>query len=168
MAQQESPPNPVLVWLHRRGLEVAGWLLVTLGLAALVLPGPGLLLLAGGLAVLSTRYTWAKRRLAPVKRQARHFAALSVKTWGSIGLSSLGAMILIALGIVWGIGPQAPGWWPVDTQWWLFGGWGTGCTLIVSGLIGLSLLGYSLVKHRPSRSAWSEHRRERLAHQHRA
>lgn len=165
MSQTERAANPALLWLHRRGLEVAGWVLVTLGVAALVLPGPGLLLLAGGLAVLSTRYAWAKRRLAPVRRQARHFAALSVRTWGSIGLSSLGALTLIALGVVWVISPPAPRWWPLDSQWWLFGGWGTGATLVASGLIGLTLLGYSLVKHRPSRTGWNVHSRGRLAHQ---
>lgn len=163
MSQTEPVVSPVLLWLHRRGLEVAGWTLVVLGVAALILPGPGLLLLAGGLAVLSTRYTWAKKRLAPVRRQARHFAALSVSTWASIGVSSLGALTLISLGIVWVIGPEAPGWWPLDAQWWLFGGWGTGVTLIASGLIGLTLLGYSLVKHRPSRTGWNVHRRERVA-----
>ena len=33
----------------RIGLELVGWLLVVAGLAALILPGPGLLMIAGGL-----------------------------------------------------------------------------------------------------------------------
>ena len=47
-------------------LEVVGWLLVLAGIAALILPGPGLLLLAAGLFVLSQQYEWAERRVDPI------------------------------------------------------------------------------------------------------
>src|SRR6478752_1081133 len=52
----------------RIGLEILGWLLLAAGVAALVLPGPGLLLLALGLWVLAKNYRWADRLLDPVKR----------------------------------------------------------------------------------------------------
>lgn len=42
-------PRPIT----RPGRLVVGWVLLALGLAALVLPGPGLLMIAAGLAVLS-------------------------------------------------------------------------------------------------------------------
>ena len=42
-------------------LEVLGWLLLLAGIAAILLPGPGLLLMAAGLAVLSQQYTWFGR-----------------------------------------------------------------------------------------------------------
>lgn len=51
-------------------LTIVGWLLVLAGVAAIFLPGPGLLMLVGGLAVLANRYEWAERRLEPVKIRA--------------------------------------------------------------------------------------------------
>ena len=46
----------------------AGGLLVLVGAALLVLPGPGLPVLAGGLALLSPRVAWARRALEWTKR----------------------------------------------------------------------------------------------------
>ncbi|GAA3676344.1 hypothetical protein GCM10023081_13290 [Arthrobacter ginkgonis] len=60
----------VLVESAHRASEATGWLLVAAGLAALVLPGPGLLFLVAGLAVLSLRYPSAKRILVPVKAKS--------------------------------------------------------------------------------------------------
>lgn len=42
---------------------VGGWALLAVGAALLVLPGPGLLVLAAGLALLATEYAWAARWL---------------------------------------------------------------------------------------------------------
>src|SRR5690606_27906994 len=56
-------------------LETLGWVLIVAGLAALVLPGPGLLLLFAGLAVLSQQYDWAERRMHPVREAALRGAA---------------------------------------------------------------------------------------------
>jgi hypothetical protein len=129
--------------LRRLALESLGWLLVVGGLAAIVLPGPGLLAIVAGLALLSQQYEWAQRRLEPVKQRALQTAADGVETWPRILLSCLGVSVLIGLGIVWGVGPDAPGWWPVHERWWLPGGWGTGASLITSGLIAMALIGYS-------------------------
>lgn len=128
--------------------EIVGWILVVIGIVALVLPGPGLLMLFGGLALLSQRYEWARKRVEPVKDAAQRSAAQSVQTWPRIAMSSLGILALAAVGIVWGIGPDAPAWWPIDDKWWLFGGWGTGGTLIASSLIALALLVYSFREYR--------------------
>src|SRR5688500_6249570 len=103
-------------------LEVVGWTLVLGGIAALVLPGPGLLMLFGGLAVLSQQYEWAERRLDPIKYRAMKGAAESVETWPRIVMSVLGAVILIACGILWIWSPPAPDWWPLSDGWWLPGG----------------------------------------------
>ena len=135
------------VWMKaiakRIGVEILGWTLVLLGLAALVLPGPGLVLLALGLVVLSTQYEWAERRLEPVKERAIKTASDGVETWPRIVLSTLGALTIVAIGVEWVISPPAPGWWPIDEKWWLPGGWGTGSSLIISGLIALGLVVYS-------------------------
>jgi hypothetical protein len=56
---------------------------------------------------------------------------------------------LIGLGVFWGIRPAAPGWWPFADKWWLVGGWGTGDTLIASGILALGIIVYSFIVFRP-------------------
>jgi uncharacterized protein (TIGR02611 family) len=51
----------------------AGIGLILLGLILLVLPGPGLLTIAGGLALLSTEFKWAANILDWMKRQYRDY-----------------------------------------------------------------------------------------------
>jgi uncharacterized protein (TIGR02611 family) len=54
----------------RIAVSLLGLVLVLAGLAMLVLPGPGVLLLIAGLAVLATEYVWAQRMLNYAKRKA--------------------------------------------------------------------------------------------------
>lgn len=54
----------------RIGATIAGSVLVVVGLAMLVLPGPGILLVIAGLAVLATEYIWAQRALNFAKQKA--------------------------------------------------------------------------------------------------
>jgi uncharacterized protein (TIGR02611 family) len=129
-------------------LEVVGWTLIVAGIAALVLPGPGLLMLFAGLVVLSQQYEWAERRLEPVERMAKRAAAEGVETWPRVVMSALGGLAIVAFGALWLIDPAAPGWWPVRESWWLIGGPATGVTLVLSGFIALGLLAYSIWKYR--------------------
>jgi len=135
----------------RVAVEGLGWILVVVGIAALVLPGPGLLALFGGVALLATQYDWAERRLEPVKKAALRAAADSVKTWPRILMSTAGVLSLIALGGYWVVSPPAPSWWPIDDKWWLAGGWGTGATLIGSGVIAGAMVVYSYLNFRDIR-----------------
>jgi hypothetical protein len=134
--------------VRRVFLEVLGWALVIGGIAALVLPGPGLLALFAGLVLLSQQYAWAERRVEPVKERAVRAAADGVQTWPRILLSALGVLWLIGAGIVWGIRPPAPDWWPVAERWWLMGGWAAGVTLIASGIIAGGMIGYAFRVYR--------------------
>jgi hypothetical protein len=127
-------------------LEVLGWTLVLVGIAALVLPGPGLLLLFGGLAVLSQQYDWAEKRVAPIERRALKGAAESVETWPRIVLSSLLALVVIGFGVLWIQGPPAPEWWTLSEGWWLPGGLATGITQVASGIVALGLIVWSYRK----------------------
>jgi chromate transport protein ChrA len=134
--------------LRKTGVTILGWLLVLLGLAALILPGPGLLLLLLGLIVLSQEYEWAERRVEPVKEKAFDVARQGVSTFPRILMSGLGACAVVAAGIFWGIDPPIPTAGPLGPD-LPFGGWATGSSIIVSGLIAMVLLVYSIKRFRP-------------------
>ncbi len=144
----------------RVGIEVVGWVLVVAGIAALVLPGPGLLLLFAGLAVLSQQYEWAERRLAPVKYRALKGAAESVETPVRIVLSGIAVLVLVGCGVVWTISPPAPGWWPLPESWWLPGGIATAITQYASAVIAVGTLVYSYRRFHGKPDAVSDLERE--------
>jgi len=130
-------------WLRRTGIIVVGWALVLGGIAALVLPGPGLLLLLAGLIVLSQEYEWAERRLQPVRIKAFTTAAASVQTWPRVAITAFGGAVLVGLGVVWAVNPPIPEFWIFGPE-LPFGGLGTGLTLALSGVIVWALLVYSV------------------------
>ena len=129
--------------MKRLALETIGWLLVVAGIAALVLPGPGLLMLFAGLVLLSQQYEWAERRVEPVRLRALRAAAQSVETWPRILTSAGGALVLLGLGLLWVVQPDPPSWWPLKESYWLIGGMWTGITLTLSAVIAVALLVYS-------------------------
>jgi uncharacterized protein (TIGR02611 family) len=49
---------------------VCGFALLAAGIAMLLLPGPGLVTIALGLAILSAEFLWARRWLGHLKRHA--------------------------------------------------------------------------------------------------
>ena len=124
-------------------LETLGWVLLLAGVAAIFLPGPGLLGIFAGLALLSQQYDWAERRVEPVRLKALQGAAESVETWPRIVLSLMGVVSLLCFGVLWMLSPPAPGWWPFAESWWLPGGIWTGITQIASAGIALALIIYS-------------------------
>lgn len=134
--------------MHKKvGVTIIGWTLVLVGVAALVLPGPGLLLLLAGLVVLATEYHWARRYVDPVRRKALEAAEQSVAAGWRIALTVLGGLWLVFLGVVWGINPRIP-------EFWIFGprlpggGLVTAGSLILSGLVVWGLLIYSIRRFR--------------------
>jgi hypothetical protein len=56
--------GPVRKVLVRVGVTVGGPLVILAGLAMLVLPGPGLVVIALGMALLALEYEWARTALA--------------------------------------------------------------------------------------------------------
>jgi uncharacterized protein (TIGR02611 family) len=54
----------------RIAVTIAGVVVVLVGVALLVLPGPGWVLIFAGLAILSTEYVWARRLLEKAKEKA--------------------------------------------------------------------------------------------------
>lgn len=69
-----SNPLEVIRFLTRNskriGVSIAGGILLLLGLVMLALPGPGILVVALGFAVLGTEYAWAAAALERTKRTA--------------------------------------------------------------------------------------------------
>jgi hypothetical protein len=136
--------------MRKTWVTLVGWLLVLVGLAALILPGPGLLLLLAGLVVLSQEYAWAERRVDPVKHKAFDVARSGVATYPRIAMSALGAGAVIAVGVVWCLNPEIPETGPFGPRLPL-GGWATGSSIVVSGLVAMGLLLYSIKRFRGER-----------------
>ncbi len=67
--------NDVMRMTARRArmmaVAVIGTTVVGVGVAMLVLPGPGLLVIVGGLALLGTEFIWARKLMRRVKRATR-------------------------------------------------------------------------------------------------
>jgi hypothetical protein len=70
----KAEPAEVVRFLLRSSKRIAvtavGGVLVIGGLAMLVLPGPGILVVVAGFAVLGTEYAWAAAALERTKRTA--------------------------------------------------------------------------------------------------
>ncbi len=128
MPVSEHRPNPATRLLSL----LLGGVLLLAGIALLVLPGPGLLLVLGGLLVLGHGFPPARRFVDPVRRRAMDAAAESVASPLRITFSVLTALVLITAGVVWGLVPTLP-----------LGGWATGSSLVLSGLVLLGLLVFS-------------------------
>jgi uncharacterized protein (TIGR02611 family) len=91
-------------------VAVFGFLVVLAGLAMLVLPGPGLLVIAIGLGILALEFVWAERLLErtvdkmedaadTVKRSSPLQQALAV------ALLALAAVGIVAATILWDVPP---------------------------------------------------------------
>ena len=69
-----APFKAVGMFIKRSGkriaVTVAGGFVVIVGVALLVLPGPGILVIIAGLAILATEYVWAERLLRMAKERA--------------------------------------------------------------------------------------------------
>lgn len=65
----------------RLGIIALGGLVTLAGVAMLVLPGPGLVVVVAGLGILATEVTWAERLLAYAKRKARVEEVTAQRPW---------------------------------------------------------------------------------------
>ena len=81
-------------------VAVLGGLLTLAGIALIVLPGPGFVLVAAGLAVLATRFSWAKKPLDYAKDKAEAGVAEVAKNPWRAAAAVVGALVLVALGVL--------------------------------------------------------------------
>ena len=81
-------------------IAVLGGLLTLAGIGLLVLPGPGFVLVAAGLAVLATRFSWAKKPLDYAKDKAEQGIEEVGKSPLRATGAALAALVLVALGVL--------------------------------------------------------------------
>jgi intracellular septation protein A len=99
----------------RFAVTIVGALLLLLGAAMMILPGPGILVIVAGLAVLATEYVWAQRLLKRARSQAEKVQEAAVaspaRTAGTVlfgvGLLTLGLAMVFARDV------DVPFWSPV-------------------------------------------------------
>lgn len=140
--RRSSTIHEAEVVARRVAVTVLGVVLVVAGVALLVLPGPGLLIVLAGLVVLANEYPWARRWTAPVRERALAAARASVASPLRIAWTAAVGVALMVAGVVWMLVPSLP-----------FGGIGTGSSLIVSGLALEGLLVYSARRFRNERTS---------------
>jgi uncharacterized protein (TIGR02611 family) len=97
----------------RAAVALAGFVVVLAGLAMIPLPGPGLLIVAAGLAILALEFAWAERLLERTIEQV-DAAGDKVKRASRAQQVILGLLVVLALAAVvtlayaWGF-PFLPG-----------------------------------------------------------
>jgi Putative transmembrane protein (PGPGW) len=97
-------PAIVLRWftrnLKRLVVLVLGFTVLGAGVLMLVLPGPGVLIIIAGLAILATEFVWAERAMnATLSRASKVSGAVTGNTTGRIALA-ISALFLISAGAV--------------------------------------------------------------------
>lgn len=128
--------------MRKFGITALGGLIVALGVALLVLPGPGALVIVAGLAVLAKEYPWAKRRLDKVRDKVVAAAEASVAGPLRLTGSLLSGAAVIAGGIVWGIVDELP-----MSSWWTAG------TVIAGGLLAVATVAWAALMRRRDQTA---------------
>jgi hypothetical protein len=118
-------------------VAVLGGLLTLAGIALLVLPGPGFVLVAAGLAVLATQFQWAKKPLDYAKEKAVEGIEQVGKSPWRTAFAVLCALVLVGLGIAVLAGLDLP----------LVNAF-TAVVLIASGLFLVGTVVYARVKER--------------------
>lgn len=138
--------------LKRFAATILGAALLVLGLAMMVLPGPGILVIVAGLAVLATEYVWAQRLLKRAKSQAEKVQDAAVASPARTGLTVAFALGLLGLGIAMVVVRDlaVPFWSPV-----------TGGILVVTALI---LLTTTYLTVRAARGEDTTHTGEAFRH----
>ena len=95
-------PAIVLRWLTRNakriGVLVTGLAVLLAGVAMLVLPGPGIIVVILGLAILATEFAWAERALDKTSASAATALTRATTTRTGRGTLLASGLMLIAVG----------------------------------------------------------------------
>jgi uncharacterized protein (TIGR02611 family) len=123
-------PAIVLRWFTRNAKRMAvllvGVAVLLAGFAMLVLPGPGIIVLILGLAILATEFAWAERALDRTSsRASQAMVTISSSRAGRGGLALSGVALVVGGGSVMLVADRF---------------WMAGIGLLIAGLIGLVTL----------------------------
>lgn len=104
---------------YRVGVGIVGVLILLGGAAAIPLPGPGWLIVIGGLFVLATEFTWAERLLEFTKRHVKSWTDWATRQplWlrGLIALATVAfvyGVVVLTLHLT-GVPGWVPDWAPL-------------------------------------------------------
>jgi hypothetical protein len=122
------------------GVATLGWVLTVVGVILFPLPGPGLLVMVAGLALLAEQYPWAARGVDRLRDRAVASARRGVATPWRTAWSVSGTLALAASGLLWVWAPAEPAWWVLPGWTWLPGGLWAGVSQVLSGLATLALV----------------------------
>ena len=129
--------------MKRSAVTLVGVCLILGGIVLIPLPGPGILLVVAGLAVLATEYVWARRLLRRAKSQAERAqeeavagpVRIATTVVSAVAACGVGITMLVVEDIRWPIGDSL-----VDLVWSPT----TGAVVIVTSLIPLVTTAVSL------------------------
>lgn len=139
--------------MKRSIITVVGLLIVLGGIALMVLPGPGILLVVVGLAVLATEYAWARNLLGTAKEKAVKAQEEAVASPWRTGATVLFALGMIGTGVAMMVVDDVA--WPVwdgllDSFWKPL----TGGIVIVTSVILLTTTALALRDARSEGPGW--------------
>jgi uncharacterized protein (TIGR02611 family) len=107
-AAPTSPVRQVLLFVRAKARRVAvaivGGAVLAAGLAMMVLPGPGVLVIIAGLGILATEFVWARKALDLAKERAARAKELASAP------ANRGRMVLLT-GAAATIGALGAAWW---------------------------------------------------------
>lgn len=86
--------------MKKIGAALLGGFLVLVGIALLVLPGPGFLLIAAGLVILASQFEWAEKYLDYAKGKAQQGVDEVAKSWWRALFALVCALALVAAGVL--------------------------------------------------------------------
>ena len=127
-------PAIVFHWCTRNALRllvlIVGIAVLAAGVAMLVLPGPGLIVMFFGLAILASEFAWAERMLDRTRDTAVKTAASLSNSRSGRAVLVVGGVSMIVTGIIAGT---------------VFASWVMGIAAIVGGVIALASLHPSVI-----------------------
>ncbi|CAO5180407.1 Transmembrane protein (PGPGW) [Frankia sp. AiPs1] len=126
--------------LRRIVLTVLGVAILGIGIAMLVLPGPGFLVVALGFFVLSLEYDWARERFERARQKAADLADQAAARPLYSMFTIFFGVAMVAAGILWIVDDALP----ASSPW-------SGGSIIFSGLVVLSTMIVSMEQARQAR-----------------
>ncbi len=125
--------------MKRVVVAVLGCVLLLIGIALLVLPGPGFLLIAAALALLATQFEWAKRPLQYASGKAAAGVEEVARSKFRAFVAVVSAVALVAIGVLDLAGVAIP---LVNAL--------SAVMLIISGLVLIGTLVYAFRRVQPA------------------